>query len=110
MIADTGRLSGVAWVSAGFFAVAMILGVLMAAPSASAYTVKQMGTCAEWVGSPNDRFWVLGFISGVNFAQDADHARGIEAAEIYKFITRYCTQNPQDDLADASIAFITIHE
>lgn len=88
-----------------------IVTVLAISPQrATAYTVKQLATCDDWVGSPDDRFWILGFISGVNFAQDADHARGVEAKEIYKFVTKYCTKNPNHDLADATVAFIAIHE
>ncbi|MBV1933376.1 MAG: hypothetical protein KUG59_01700 [Parvibaculaceae bacterium] len=90
---------------------ATLLAVLAASPQqATAYTVKQLSTCEGWVGSPDDRFWILGFISGVNFAQDADHARGVEAKEIYKFVTKYCAKNPNHDLADATVAFISIHE
>lgn len=95
----------------GAVMLAAIVAVLAAnPPQAAAYTVKQLGTCEDWVGGPDDRFWILGFISGVNFAQDADHARGVEAKYIYKFVTKYCTKNPNHDLADATVAFISIHE
>ena len=88
-----------------------IMAVFAATPQpATAYTVKQLVACSDWVGGSEDRFWILGFISGANFAQDADHARGIEANEIYKFVTKYCAKNPNHDLADATIAFISIHE
>ncbi|MFT6509280.1 MAG: hypothetical protein ACJAVO_001311 [Parvibaculaceae bacterium] len=90
--------------------VVSVLALSVTPQHATAYTVKQLGTCADWVGGPDDRFWILGFISGVNFAQDADHARGVEAKEIYKFVTKYCTKNPNHDLADATVAFISIHE
>jgi hypothetical protein len=83
-------------------------GLSMAAP-ADAYTVKGMGKCTGWVGGTDDRFWILGFISGNNYATSGNAARDVDADEIYKFVTRYCKQNPGDDLADAMTAFLKVN-
>jgi hypothetical protein len=84
---------------------AMILGLAAVAP-ANAYTVKGMGKCSGWVGGTDDRFWILGFISGANYGTSGDTAKNIDANDIYRFVTRYCKEHPDDDLADATTAFI----
>ena len=80
-------------------------GLLLAAP-ASAYSVKGAGECATWVGGEDDRFWVLGFISGYNFAKNAEVAKSETSNSIFQFVTRYCEERPKDDLADAATAYI----
>jgi hypothetical protein len=77
--------------------------------SASAYTVKGMGECKTWVGGVDDRYWLLGFISGYNYAKDTNIAKGEDVDDIFKFITKYCKENPRDDLADAVTSWIRIN-
>ena len=84
----------------------MALTVTAAAP-ASAYTVKGMGDCKGWVGGEDDRFWLLGFISGYNYAKNSNVGRNIESDDIYKFVSRFCKERPSADLGDAATAFIT---
>ena len=86
---------------------ALTLGLTAGIGGAQAYTVKGMGGCDTWVGGQDDRFWILGFISGANWSDDANHAKGIDVKNIYKFVSRYCEKNPSGDLADATIAYIT---
>lgn len=88
---------------------AAALALAAAAPLATpaeAYTVKGMGKCSGWVGGEDDRFWLLGFISGYNYAKDANAGRGDTAETIYRWVTRYCKEKPSDDLADAITAYL----
>ena len=90
-------------------ALAVLLAGIVASLPAAAYSVKGMGKCTGWVGGTDDRFWILGFISGANYATDGDRAKSIDANEIFRFVTRYCKENPNDDLADATTAFLKIN-
>jgi len=92
-----------------YFASAVLFAGLAVAAPATAYTVKGMGKCSGWVGGTDDRFWILGFISGSNYATNGDKGRNTNADDIYRFVTRYCQENPSDDLADAATAFLKIH-
>lgn len=83
-----------------------VAAALTAPIPADAYTVRGAGKCATWVGGTDDRFWVLGFISGNNYARDANIGRNIDVNDIYRFVSRYCSQNPKDDLADAAVAYL----
>jgi len=83
------------------FAIAFV-----AIPTADAYTVKGMGKCKGWIGGEDDRFWLLGFLSGYNYAKDANVGRGVESGDIYKFVTRFCRERPGDDRGDAVTAYI----
>jgi hypothetical protein len=83
-----------------------LLSTVAVAPAVEAYTVKGMGKCSTWVAGEDDRFWVLGFISGFNYARSANVASSVKAEEIYRFITRYCKERPNDDLGDAITSFI----
>ncbi len=93
-----------------FMRIALGLSVGMAAASlampAQAYLVKGAGKCSGWVGGQDDRFWVLGFISGYNFAESAQVSKADSAEQIYKFISRFCKERPDDDLADAATSYI----
>jgi hypothetical protein len=100
------RCGGRAWLRAALLAAGVGVCVLAAAP-AQAYTVKGMGKCSSWVGGEDDRFWLLGFLSGYNFARDANVGRGDTAEAIYRWVSRYCRERPGDDLADAISAYIS---
>ncbi len=71
-----------------------------------AYTTKGAGECSTWVGGLDDRFWVLGYITGHNNAMDKDVGKDVKPDEIYKFVTNYCKQNPADDLDDAMSSYV----
>lgn len=86
-------------------ALAALAGPAAVSP-AEAYTVKGMGKCSGWVAGEDDRFWLLGFISGYNYAKDANAGRGDNAETIYRWVTRYCKEKPGDDLADAITAYL----
>jgi hypothetical protein len=88
---------------------ASLFAACLPVTSASAYTVKGMGECSKWVGGIEDRFWLLGFISGYNYAKNANVGEGVNADEIYRFVTRYCRERRGDDLADAISAFIKVN-
>lgn len=83
-----------------------LLTTLSLAPAVEAYTVRGMGECSTWVAGEDDRFWLLGFISGFNYARSSKVSSGINIEVIFRFVTRYCKERPGDDLADAIISFI----
>jgi hypothetical protein len=86
-----------------------LLAGCLSLSSAQAYTVKGMGECSKWVGGIEDRFWLLGFLSGYNYAKDGNVAEGVNPEEIYRFVSRYCRERRGDDLADAISAFIKVY-
>jgi hypothetical protein len=86
----------------------MVAALVLSGP-ADAYTVKGMGKCGTWSRGLDDRFWILGFISGANFASGSDTAKTIAAEDIYDWVGKYCKDHPGDDLADATTAFIKAH-
>jgi hypothetical protein len=86
----------------------MVAALALAGP-ASAYTVKGMGKCSTWSRGLDDRFWILGFISGANFSSGTDTAKTIAVEDIYDWVGRYCKEHPGGDLADATTAFIKSH-
>jgi hypothetical protein len=89
--------------------VIVLSAALLIASPCLAYTVRGAGPCKDWVGGTDDRYWILGFLSGYNFAKNDQIMKGVDLKEIYSFITKYCKINPSDDLADASTAFINTH-
>jgi len=92
-----------------FLAAGALVGALAVSTPAQAYTVKGMGKCSTWVGGTDDRFWLLGFISGNNFATNGTVGKDVNADDIYRWVNRYCTQRPDDDLADAITQFIKLN-
>lgn len=102
------RLTGTSTILRALLAAGAMVGCLTL-PSAQAYTVKGMGECNKWVGGIEDRFWLLGFISGYNYANNANVGEGVNPDEIYRFVTRYCRERRGDDLADAITAFIKVY-
>ena len=89
-----------------FAILALSLAISALGAPASAYTTKGAGECQTWVGGTDDRFWILGFITGHNNALDKDVGQNVPPDEIYRFVTRYCAQNPADDLDDAMTAYV----
>jgi hypothetical protein len=102
------RLTGTSTILRALLAAGAMVGCLTLS-SAQAYTVKGMGECNKWVGGIEDRFWLLGFISGYNYANNANVGEGVNPDEIYRFVTRYCRERRGDDLADAITAFIKVY-
>jgi hypothetical protein len=102
------RVPGTSTILRGLLAAGAMAGFLSLS-SAQAYTVKGMGECNKWVGGIEDRFWLLGFLSGYNYANNANVGEGVNPDEIYRFVTRYCRERRGDDLADAISAFIKVY-
>lgn len=94
-------------ISRWFGALAVATVIWSAVPAQSfAYTTKGAGECSTWVGGLDDRFWVLGYITGHNNALDKDVGQNVAPDKIYKFVTRYCQENPADDLDDAMSSYV----
>ena len=74
--------------------------------------------CATWTANPFAtggvgllyQQWVLGFLSGVSFADPAhDPLSNLDAATINPWFDDYCRDNPTVRLVDAATAFIRAH-
>lgn len=82
---------------------------LLAAPAA-AYTVKANIECPDVLKedsnptfSAQNHWWVLGYITARNYVDDAEAGKGVDNDVIYQMLIDYCTNNPNDDIDDASI-------
>jgi len=89
------------------------------------YSVKGEGnySCPEYTSAKRSNTeklyssitWFQGFITGMNYQRaraegtDSFIARDIPAASIARWLENYCHENPADDIADASEAFIAEH-
>jgi len=79
-------------------------------PPAAAYTVKGSVECPDVVKEDaNDKFrlanmwWILGYMSGRNYENDANTSKGVEAEDLYAHVLSFCRANPGKDMDDASI-------
>jgi hypothetical protein len=111
---------------------ALVLGtlILLWCASGSAqpmgYQITGAGTvsCGTWTADrryPNsvpalqDAQWVLGFLSGIGFLEDADKngeinpLRGVNAEAVWAWIDNYCHGNPLDLVVEAAVAFSRFH-
>lgn len=90
--------------------VAVALVALAAAAPAAAYTVKSSVECPDIVREDENenyramnRWWLMGYFTGRNFADDAEVGKAIEDENIYQMALDYCRNNPQNDWDDAAI-------
>jgi len=76
-------------------------------------------TCGAWTANPPAtsgvgafyQQWVLGFLSGVSFADpDHDPLNDSDGAAITTWLNDYCQQNPAARLVDATTAFVRAHQ
>lgn len=89
---------------------AVVLTVLSAAGPTAAYTVKSAVECLDIVREDaNDsyramnKWWLMGYFTGRNFAVDAEAGKAIDDDRIYRMALEYCRSNPGDDWDDAAI-------
>ena len=86
------------------------------------YTVKGSGntSCGELLEEEKNRTsqgilfyqknaWILGYITGRNYENNANKGRGVHPDSIYYAVLNYCRDNPLKDLDDA-IQFIYDYE
>lgn len=62
------------------------------------------GQGVERLADTGDVAWVLGFITGLNYASDegTDMLRAIDADTISDWVDRYCQQHPTEDTVKAA--------
>jgi hypothetical protein len=77
------------------------IGLLSFSMTAAAYTVRGTPDCQEWQSDSNDRFWVMGYISGRNAALNESLTSGRDMDEVYQYVTQFCKANPGKDADDA---------
>jgi hypothetical protein len=88
-----------------------------AAMNANAITSRIFGEpdCGEWVlkNNNNNKAWVMGFISGLNFGHDearlkpANPLKNLGSAEqLFLWVDNYCKNNPLGTVGNAAEALI----
>jgi hypothetical protein len=89
---------------------AAALIALSAAMPASAYTVKSTVECPDIIREDSDgtyremnKWWLMGYFTGRNFAADAEAGKAIEDENIYQMALDFCRANPSGDWDDAAI-------
>jgi hypothetical protein len=102
--------------TAGWVGVLTLLIISFPMPAQSNPTVGGVGlmSCGSWTAhrSLNAQQWVLGFLSGVGLAGQADAIdplSGTDAEAVWAWIDNYCRSNPLKQIADAAVAFIVAH-
>jgi hypothetical protein len=72
-----------------------------------------LSSCGKWIevkDNPTLRNsfeqWVVGFISGANWASVGVMARPVDFEAITVFVDQYCAQKPLDTVAAAAIALV----
>ncbi len=50
-----------------------------------------------------NKWWLMGYFTGRNFAVDAEAGKAIEDENIYQMALDYCRSNPAKDWDDAAI-------
>ncbi len=82
-----------------------ILLAITAAPSAQAYTVLGVATCAEVTAGEGDpateaahTAWILGYMTARNAAEDAASGDGLPDGVMYGMLLQFCADNPAADL------------
>lgn len=90
-------------------ALAAILAAV-ALPASAEYTVKGSVECPDIItedGNENyrefNKWWLLGYFTGRNYAADAEVGKGVDADQIYSMALNYCKSNATSDWDDAAI-------
>jgi hypothetical protein len=103
------RLQGRSFVPASLVRAAALVALSAAVP-ASAYTVKSSVECPDIVREDSDdvyremnKWWLLGYITGRNFAMDGEAGKGVDDEDIYRMALEYCRGNAGDDWDDAAV-------
>ena len=88
---------------------AMALAALTAAPAA-AYTAISAVECPDILREDADptyremnKWWLMGYITGRNYAADGVVGRGVDNGSIYNMALEYCRENPGSDWDDAAV-------
>ncbi len=89
---------------------AVVLVAISAAAPAWGYTVKSSVQCPDIVREDSDdayremnKWWLMGYLTGRNYAVDGEAGRGVDDEEIYLMALEYCRANEDDDWDDAGI-------
>lgn len=88
------------------------LGLLGALPLQAA-PVKTLGlaemSCAAWTAARGDAetraqqvAWVRGFLSGHNYARQAQQVSEVSPGTVELFVTRFCNERPKASFVDAA--------
>jgi hypothetical protein len=65
----------------------------------------------EYINAMEDESWVLGFLSGIGFANQNgdDPLSGVDTDGIWAWVDNYCRDHPLDTIAKAATAFYHAH-
>lgn len=92
----------------------LIAAMLLPAGSVLAAPVKVLGlddmSCAEWAKVSSDAElsqpyvqWVRGFLTGHNYANQAQQVSIVSKGTVAAYLDRYCTTNRSGNIADAAM-------
>jgi hypothetical protein len=91
------------------FPAAALMALALAGPAAT-YTVKSSVECTDIVREDShenyremNKWWLMGYLTGRNYAVDAEAGKAVEDENIYQMALDYCRSNPDDDWDDAAI-------
>ena len=91
----------------GLVLAALLIGALLPS-SASAYLVKANAKCPDVLKEDanatfraQNHWWVLGYISALNFANNTRVGEGVDNDRVYSMMLDFCSQHPEGDLDDA---------
>ena len=66
-------------------------------------------SCGKWINTPKHtseyfqlRYWVFGYLSGINMESGADFLRGRDADGLTVWIDNYCRRNPLHAITQAT--------
>jgi hypothetical protein len=75
-----------------------------------AYTVKSSVECPDIVREDSEeayremnKWWLMGYLTGRNYAADGEVGSAIEDENIYRMALDYCRDNPSSDWDDAAV-------
>lgn len=96
-------------------AAAIVIAIAASASSPGVWAevdveVRGYASCGIWVqgrtkndaGGVANRFWVLGYLSGLASSSKVNILKGTDSQSIYLWIDTFCRANPLKDVADAS--------
>ena len=86
-------------------ALAIGIGLMAHSPAFAASIYGGAESCKTVTAYPDNSLqigWVMGWVSGLNSAENITWSRAPTAHDIWDAILVYCVKNPQDDLSDAA--------
>lgn len=92
------------WMSKTFAAIVSLIvaNAMLPACAAPVHTISfQDSSCGQWAASSNEAmtrqvyvFWIRGFLSGHNYANQSQQTKSVTNETIALFVDKFCRDNP----------------